>query len=316
MTNPNFSSQGIAVLANSLRLNGGGIASAASGTGAALAHDGLGHDADHRVDWQLAAFQPPATQQKSEFGIESSTGVDAVETLLESLDSESELKQLLEGHVLSYDGSADGVAGVREKLGLPASGTDFSDATGLLGVLAKGIEVLFGRGTTRGKGAGFDFPSRNKIFANWVDGVFFGTAFDRNERTIAPFVVGVPSGVNPAGVDGTAVWTGSVTGRELEPIGHLSGNATLTYDFKDTNLDVLFDQLRYYKWGYPEPRIDVGDMTWDDLSVSNGNFGDCSVSGNCIRGRFFDDDKGNAANSVGGVFRHGEFRGAFGAERN
>ena len=106
-----------------------------------------------------------------------------------------------------------------------------------------------------------------------------------------------------------------MTGRELDPIGHLSGNATLTYSFKDTSLDVLFDSLRYYKWGYPEPRIDVGDMTWDDLSVSNGSFGDCSGSGNCIRGRFFDDDEGTAAESVGGVFRHGELRGAFGAQR-
>ena len=53
MTNRNLSTQGIAVLKNSLRLNGGAIASAANGSGAALAHAGLGHDAGHRVDWTL-----------------------------------------------------------------------------------------------------------------------------------------------------------------------------------------------------------------------------------------------------------------------
>ena len=59
----------------------------------------------------------------------------------------------------------------------------------------------------------------------------------------------------------------------------------------------------------------ISDITWEDLSVSGGSFGDCSGSGNCIRGRFFDDNEGNPAESVGGVFRHGILRGAFGAQR-
>ncbi len=53
---PNFSTQGIAVLANTLELNGGTIASAAGA--ADLSHDGLGHDASHKVDWQLAPAAP------------------------------------------------------------------------------------------------------------------------------------------------------------------------------------------------------------------------------------------------------------------
>ena len=49
---PNYSTQGIAVLANTLELNGGAIRSASSETEAALAHTELAHDARHRVDWQ------------------------------------------------------------------------------------------------------------------------------------------------------------------------------------------------------------------------------------------------------------------------
>ena len=49
---PNLSTQGIAVLANSLELNGGTIRSSSSQTAAALAHDGLAHDSEHKVDWQ------------------------------------------------------------------------------------------------------------------------------------------------------------------------------------------------------------------------------------------------------------------------
>ena len=46
----NISTEGIAVLADTLELNGGTIASAGGGVDAVLAHDGLGHDPNHRVD--------------------------------------------------------------------------------------------------------------------------------------------------------------------------------------------------------------------------------------------------------------------------
>ena len=51
---PNFSPRGIAVLADTLALNGGTIRSASSGAAAALAHTGLPHDAAHKVDWRLS----------------------------------------------------------------------------------------------------------------------------------------------------------------------------------------------------------------------------------------------------------------------
>ena len=49
---PNESTQGIAVLANTLELNGGTIESASSGTDADLSHAALAHDANHKVDWR------------------------------------------------------------------------------------------------------------------------------------------------------------------------------------------------------------------------------------------------------------------------
>ena len=49
---PNLSTQGIAVLANTLALNGGTIRG--GDADAALAHDGLAHDANHKVDWRTA----------------------------------------------------------------------------------------------------------------------------------------------------------------------------------------------------------------------------------------------------------------------
>ena len=49
---PNYSTQGIAVLENTLELNGGTMQS--DGLAALLSHTGLAHDADHKVDWQLS----------------------------------------------------------------------------------------------------------------------------------------------------------------------------------------------------------------------------------------------------------------------
>ena len=56
---PNLSTQGIAVLADTLALNGGAIRSAATGADAALGHGGLAHDASHKVDWRLARDDTP-----------------------------------------------------------------------------------------------------------------------------------------------------------------------------------------------------------------------------------------------------------------
>ena len=49
---PNVSTLGIAVLENSLELGGGTIRSVATGTDAALAHEGVDHDPVHKVDWR------------------------------------------------------------------------------------------------------------------------------------------------------------------------------------------------------------------------------------------------------------------------
>ena len=52
---PNFSTRGIAVLANTLELSGGTIRSKATGADADLSHAGLAHDPAHKVDWRQSA---------------------------------------------------------------------------------------------------------------------------------------------------------------------------------------------------------------------------------------------------------------------
>ena len=52
---PNYSPYGIAVIENTLDLNGGAIRSTATQTDAYLWHEGLDYDPDHKVDWRKAA---------------------------------------------------------------------------------------------------------------------------------------------------------------------------------------------------------------------------------------------------------------------
>ena len=58
---PNYSTQGVAVLANSLELNGGTIRSSASQTDADLSHRERDHNASHKVDWQRTSPTPTPT---------------------------------------------------------------------------------------------------------------------------------------------------------------------------------------------------------------------------------------------------------------
>ena len=77
---PNLSTQGIAVLADSLALHGGAtIVSAATRTDAALGHTGRAHDPAHKVDWRLA----PATETS---GLPAVTGVEVVSDAGQRLD--------------------------------------------------------------------------------------------------------------------------------------------------------------------------------------------------------------------------------------
>ena len=65
---PNTSPRGIAVLANTLELNGGTIRSKATGADADLAHTGLGHDAKHKVNWRIQPSDVTAVAVVSDAG--------------------------------------------------------------------------------------------------------------------------------------------------------------------------------------------------------------------------------------------------------
>ena len=70
VTEPNISTQGIAVLANTLELNGGTIKSTTTQTDADLTHTGLAHNPNHKVNWQQ---QQPAANAPTVSSVEVSS---------------------------------------------------------------------------------------------------------------------------------------------------------------------------------------------------------------------------------------------------
>ena len=125
---PNYSTQGIAVLVNSLNLNGGDIESKATDADADLSHTGLAHNANHKVDWQTTGEEsgpggtsgeddpPPPPANSPATGAPAITGTARV------------------GETLTADTSgiadADGLTGASFSYQWLADGADISGATG------------------------------------------------------------------------------------------------------------------------------------------------------------------------------------------
>ena len=226
----------------------------------------------------------------------------------------------LEGHVLSQRAVSSDPTHRHTVLGLPQTGTEISDASGIMTSLNTAGTHYYDRNSGHGQGSGWGYSSVLS-YTNWTDGIFFAATRYQgagSSKEITAYVLGTPSDANPTGT-GTATWKGAVAARSVDKTGHLDGAATLTYDFSANTVDVLFSNFLYYPGGSP-PTQSVADSSWDDLSVTSGVFGDCSGSSDCVRGQFFDDKAGTAGNAVGGVFRKvvdndGTYIGAFGAKR-
>ena len=119
---PDYSDQGIAVLADTLDLNGGAIASQATGAAAALGHAGLDHDPAHKVDHAPA---PPTLSVGDRRAEEGGTLVFAVR-----------LSEASDATVTVDYATSDGTA---------TAGEDYTAALGTLtfyaGELARTIQV-------------------------------------------------------------------------------------------------------------------------------------------------------------------------------
>lgn len=108
---------------------------------------------------------------------------------------------------------------------------------------------------------------------------------------------------------GNATWTGTMVGADTSSTANrgnrIQGDATLSFDLSQRNIDVAFMNIRDIDAGRPH-----GNITWQNIPVTSGSFS-TGIDGNSIDGRFY----GPNHEEVGGIFERNQIAGAFGAKR-
>lgn len=156
--------------------------------------------------------------------------------------------------------------------------------------------------------------SRFGVQINNITHGFVQVGQNQRDYTGQRYAVGTSMGqlseTNP--VDGNATWEGVMVGgriSETAAIGKpVRGDATLTFDFADAELDVALTNIRTLPIVQVQETYD--DMTWENLAVRDGRFGG-GFDDPTIEGRFY----GPNHEEVGGIFQRNRIVGAFGAQR-
>ena len=174
-------------------------------------------------------------------------------------------------------------------------------------------DVTLARGSLAGTKT--NTPVEFQTFAGWLDGSIFGTTqtsfgvSGSEQYRFVSYTVGVPTGSNPTttGSQTTpATWEGAVVASIKADRTFILGDAGITVDFINTNVDLMFDNWR----GLDNQAVSgMSAISYEDLTLANGSF---EGSGNeQVQGRFY----GTGHTEVGGFFNTETVTGAFGGTR-
>ncbi len=122
----------------------------------------------------------------------------------------------------------------------------------------------------------------------WLDHTFFtayweqATGVDGEAEVTFSYSVGDATGTTPLG---TATWTGGMAGFDVSSTANngnrIHGDATLTFDVANTDLDVAFTNVRDMDAGGLHP-----NMQWANVPVTAGRFG-AESRRDYIQGQFY-----------------------------
>lgn len=199
---------------------------------------------------------------------------------------------------------------------------------------AEGFDFLeTRRGVHLGKSSIQHFEGEILGYGGWLDNSAFavlsgvltdgtpGAIGYAEEQIVHSYSVGKRPGTNP--VSGGASWNGMMVGASIvagETVGDfVRGEATLTVDFANSDVDVAFRNITGRDTG-----IGYADMEWSDIALTDGSFESGKSAGvhaieggfdpaevDYIIGHFY----GGGHEEVGGVFTKNSIQGAFGAKR-
>lgn len=178
-----------------------------------------------------------------------------------------------------------------------------------------GVNIVDVRGKDEEAGIVTDF----KTLGGWLDRSAFGVTVNsvvsdvsggvdlRGTGFAVAYALGDATKTTPA--FGNATWTGTMVGGDTSLTAYrgnrIMGDATLTFDLSQSDIDVTFTNIRDIDAGRPH-----GHITWQNIPVTSGAFSSEFI-GNSIDGRFY----GPNHEEVGGVFERNQIAGAFGAKR-
>ena len=191
------------------------------------------------------------------------------------------------------------------------------------GITIEGIEgITFARGNLTGTRAADSSPLEFKTFAGWLDDSIFGTIqisigspdSDDKQYQFISYNVGVYDAVtftNPTATGSettSAAWEGATVASVKASREFIFGDATVTVNFTDTNVDLEFDNWRDLN---NQKLSDMDPITYENAVLGSGRF---SLMRNGITrafGRFY----GTGHTEVGGHFNTEDIEGAFGGTR-
>jgi len=176
-----------------------------------------------------------------------------------------------------------------------------------------GVNIVDVRGRDEAASVATDFKTlggwlNRSAFAVEVHSIVSGVSEDlRGTVFSGAYSLGDATGTTPT--FGDATWTGTMVGSDTSLTANrgnrIMGDATLTFDLSQSDIDVTFTNIRDIDAG----RLH-GHITWPNIPVTSGSFSTGFI-GDSIDGRFY----GPNHEEVGGVFERNQIAGAFGAKR-
>ena len=142
------------------------------------------------------------------------------------------------------------------------------------------------------------------FWARQEDRTLFKVYLQGEWPIVRAFIEGSPTGSNPTSALGSATWRGNVRASGFGGSPPITGDARLQMDIDAATIDVFLTNFT----------DNNADMSWNDLSVTNGAFRDSGgtfLEPETIEGAFY----GSTHQGVAGKFERDGMKGLFGALR-
>ena len=148
-------------------------------------------------------------------------------------------------------------------------------------------------------------PGSYIVYGGWLDHGFFYAESEFRQDGLLAYGIAIGQATGSTPVEGSATWQGVMVGGDWTTQEIIQGDATLTADFTEADVDVAFTNIHDAHQGLRQP-----DITFADVPMSGAGFSS-RTDAERIDGVFYGQDHAEA----GGIWQRGSMGGAFGVRR-